>query len=875
MSKGHHHFVATLITTLIALVTVGIWAYINRPDQEPAWPTIIPGFSFSPMRMQHDPMYKKYPSAQEIDQDLALLAGRSHAIRTYTVEGVFAEVPRLALAHDINVTLGAWLEKNEAKNKIELERFIEVAKANRSNVVRGIVGNEAILRADLTADQMIPYLDRARQELQIPISTAEPWHVWLKNPKLVEHVDFIAVHMLPFWEGISLGRSIDYILMRMDELKKAFPGKSIVISEVGWPSYGRSRKQAEASLANQAIFLRRFIDRAIQENFTFYIMEAFDQPWKRKLEGAVGAYWGVWDVQRQPKFELQAPIVQTPQWKALAAISVLIAAITLGFLFIDSGTLNVRGRSFLAIISFAASTLAVWVAYDFLIQYQTIDTAVVGILLMIGMIGVILVLLAEAHEWAEAIWVHSRRRSLKLMRVDDRLLPMVSVHVPAYNEPPDMMKETLDALSRLDYPNFEVIVIDNNTKDPAVWQPVEAHCTQLGERFRFFHKAPLAGYKAGALNFALTETHPEAEIIAVIDSDYQVTANWLRDLVPQFNSEKIAVVQAPQDYRDSKENAFKAMCYAEYRGFFHIGMVTRNERNAIIQHGTMTMVRRKVLEDVGKWGEWTITEDAELGLRVFEEGYEATYIANSYGQGLMPDTFTDFKKQRYRWAYGAIQILKHHASQLFGGNHCKLRAGQRYHFIAGWLPWIADGINLIFNLAALYWSLAIIALPQYFNAPQLIYSALPLSLFVFKLSKLFFLYRTNVEASLRQTLAAAVAGLALSHTIARAVLAGLVTRSIPFFRTPKQADTAAIWKAIMAAREETLLLIALLLAASGVHWMTEEQERERLAWIWMLGIQAIPYGAALLVSLVSGMPRLPARLIGPGFQNRTPEAAEG
>ncbi|OGT87729.1 MAG: beta-(1-3)-glucosyl transferase [Gammaproteobacteria bacterium RIFOXYA12_FULL_61_12] len=872
MSKGYH-FVAIVITSIIALATVAIWAYVNRPGQEPAWPEIIPGFSFMPLRLQHDPMQKKFPTAEEINEDLALLSGRSHAIRSYTVEDVFAEIPRLAFDHGINVTLGAWLEKDEEKNKAELEHFIQVAKENRQNVVRGIVGNEAILRTDLTVDQMIPYLDRARQELQIPVSTAEPWHTWLNNPKLVEHVDFIAVHMLPFWEGVGLEQSIDYIVMRMNELKTAYPGKPIVISEVGWPSYGRTRKEAEATLANQAVFLRRFIDRANKENYTFYIMEAFDQPWKRKLEGAVGAYWGVWDVQRKPKFELQAPIVQTPEWRALAAISIVIAAITLGFLFIDSGTLNIQGRSFLAIVSFAASTLAVWVAYDFLIQYQTLDTAVVGILLMIGMIGVILVLLAEAHEWAEAIWVHSRRRSLKLMRVEDRLLPMVSVHVPAYNEPPDMMKATLDALSRLDYPNFEVIVIDNNTKDPEVWEPVEAHCALLGERFRFFHKAPLAGYKAGALNFALGETRPDAEIVAVIDSDYQVTPNWLRDLVPQFSSEKIAVVQAPQDYRDSDENAFKAMCYAEYRGFFHIGMVTRNERNAIIQHGTMTMVRRKVLEDVGKWGEWTITEDADLGLRVFEEGYEATYIANSYGKGLMPDTFTDFKKQRYRWAYGALQILKHHAAQLFGGKKCQLCAGQRYHFVAGWLPWIADGINLIFNLAAIFWSLAIIALPQYVSAPQIIYSALPLSLFVFKLSKLFFLYRTNVEASMRQTLAAAIAGLALSHTIARAVLAGLVTRSIPFFRTPKQADTAALWKAIVAAREETAFFIALLLAAGGVHWMTEEPERERLAWIWMLGIQAIPYGAALLVSLISGMPRLPARLIGPRFREEMPAAA--
>src|SRR6185437_586440 len=155
------------------------------------------------------------------------------------------------------------------------------------------------------------------------------------------------------------------------------------------------------------------------------------------------------------------------------------------------------------------------------------------------------------------------------------------------------------------------------------WRPVEAHCARLserggpmGQRFRFFHVAPLQGFKAGALNFALRQTAPDAQIVAVIDSDYVVDPNWLRDLVPGFQDPRVAVVQAPQDYRDAGVSAFKAMCYAEFRGFFHIGMITRNERNAIIQHGTMTLVRREQIES-GGWAQWCITEDAELGLRIF------------------------------------------------------------------------------------------------------------------------------------------------------------------------------------------------------------------------------------------------------------------
>jgi glycosyltransferase involved in cell wall biosynthesis len=422
-----------------------------------------------------------------------------------------------------------------------------------------------------------------------------------------------------------------------------------------------------------------------------------------------------------------------------------------------------------------------------------------------------------------------------------------------------MVIATLDALAALDYPDYEVIVVDNNTRDEAVWRPVEAHCRKLGERFRFFHVSPLAGFKAGALNFALRATDPAAKIVAVIDSDYVVRPEWLRDLVPAFADPKLAIVQAPQDYRDPLDNAFKAACYAEYAGFFHIGMVTRNERNAIIQHGTMTLVSRAALETVGGWAEWCITEDAELGLRLFEHGYEANYIARSYGQGLIPDTFTDFKVQRFRWAYGAVQIMRRHAAVLFSRDR-SLTLGQRYHFIAGWLPWLADGVNLVFNFAALAWSIGMIVAPGVFDPPLILFSVLPLSLFVFKAAKLIDLYRTCVGAGPRQITAAALAGLGLSHTVGTAVLTGLATSDRPFFRTPKHASRHAVLQALGAAREEWLMTVALLLAALAISSIDQMGSPDLAVWILVLLVQTIPYVAAIAMSLLSALP-LPASLV--------------
>ncbi len=860
-----------LIAVLFATLTFAVWAFLNRPTLEPPWPARIQGFAFSPFRLGEDPTHKEMPTDAEIDQDLQLLEGKTLAVRTYSNYGTLAHVPQLAERHGINVTVGAWIDNHTDANETELDTAIELARTH-INVVRVIIGNEVVLRGDIPIEQLEKYLDKAREAIGQPVSTAEPWHVWLAHPELADHVDFIGVHLLPYWEGVSVDTAVDYSFAQFRRLQRAFPGKPIVVAEIGWPSRGRTREYAVASESNEALFLRRFLKRAEKEQIVYYVMEAFDQPWKAYQEGAVGSYWGVYNVDRNPKFAFTEAIVRVPEWHVLAAISVSVALLIFGVFYLNSEALRNRGRSFLALVVYTAATIAVWVFYDFTQQYMTVSSVVSGILLLLGMLGVILVLLSEAHEWAEAHWVNYRRRLGAPALARGERQPKVSIHVPAYNEPPDMVIETLNALARLDYSNFEVLVIDNNTQDERVWRPVEAHCARLGRRFRFFHVAPLQGFKAGALNFALAHTAPDAEIVAVIDSDYVVEPSWLRDLVPGFQDPRIAVVQAPQDYRDESVSAFKAMCYAEYRGFFHIGMITRNERNAIIQHGTMTMVRRAQLQAAG-WAEWCITEDAELGLRIFEAGFEATYVPTSYGRGLMPDTFIDFKKQRFRWAYGAMQILKRHARAFFmeGGS---LSPGQRYHFIAGWLPWVADGCNMLFNVAALAWSAAMVLDPHRIDPPLVMYSVLPLSLFTFKLAKLVHLYRVRVGANFRQTIAAAVAGLALTHTIGMAVVKGLVTGSEPFFRTPKTGQAARWLQALLAARGETFMMLGLWLSAWAVAHSPQQHGPDRLAWIVVLLIQSVPYLSSLLASLASAFP-LPARLLGTGYRSTSAASRPG
>ncbi|MDJ0891561.1 MAG: glycosyltransferase [Gammaproteobacteria bacterium] len=861
-----------------SVLTLSFWGLLNRPYQAPGWPDRVMGFSFSPTLADQDPFAGRLPGRDDIDVDLALLAGKAHAVRTYTVRDAMAEVPALARKRGMNVALGAWLDGDGPHDEAEVDRLVELTRSGYRNVVRVMVGNEVIRRQDMPVAQLIGYLDRVRGELDTPVSTAEPWHVWLEHPELADHVDYIAAHVLPYWEGVAVEQAVDYVVDRTEQLRAAFPGKPVVLAEVGWPSRGRTRGAAVASRVNQATFLRHFLSRAPREGYTYYLMEAFDQPWKRVSEGAVGAYWGVYDAQRQAKFPFVSPVVEVPEWPALAAVSVLAALLLLAVVLKDSRGLRISGRSFLTLVAFVAATAVVWVIHDYLRQYLTLADGVVGVLLLLGMLGVVLVVVTEAHEWAEARWLKAWRRQLEPAGASEDRLPMVSIHVPAFNEPPQMLMTTLDALACLDYPRYEVVVVDNNTADPAVWRPVQAHCAALGPRFRFHHVAPLAGFKAGALNYSLAHTDGQAQVIAVVDSDYLVHVRWLRDLVPQLLRPEVAIVQAPQDYRDQGESLFKSMCYQEYRGFFHIGMMTRNERNAIIQHGTMTLVRRAALEEVGGWSEWSITEDAELGLRILEHGYEAAYTPQSYGRGLIPDTFANYKKQRFRWAYGAVQILRRRAGFLAARAGSRLSIGQRYHFLGGWLPWLADGLNLFFTVAALLWSAAMVLFPERIDPPLVVFSLLPLSLFGFKLAKLLFLYRSRVRATFGQSLSAALAGLSLSHTVALAVLSGCISTDKPFFRTPKMVPGTGLRDALGSAREETLMMLALWLAVAGVLGTQDTQLWDVRLWAAMLVVQSVPYLAALVVSVTSSFPRLAAGVVSwrtIGSWRRTPSKLEG
>jgi hypothetical protein len=164
--------------------------------------------------------------------------------------------------------------------------------------------------------------------VKVPVGTAEPWHVYMKNPELAEHVDFIAIHVLPYWEQVAFRDSIGWVFDRLKQVKEAFPNKPVFLAEVGWPSNGENYGKAKPSREDEAKFLRRFLTIADLRQLDYCIMEVFDQPWKKPHEGVVGAFWGIYDVDRQPKFSFQGPIRSDAAWYSG------IAAVLTGILFV-------------------------------------------------------------------------------------------------------------------------------------------------------------------------------------------------------------------------------------------------------------------------------------------------------------------------------------------------------------------------------------------------------------------------------------------------------------------------------------------------------------------------------------------------------------
>ncbi len=435
--------------------------------------------------------------------------------------------------------------------------------------------------------------------------------------------------------------------------------------------------------------------------------------------------------------------------------------------------------------------------------------------LLLWVLEVFAALLCCAYLWeiCDALGTeHWRRRITPATRlsVPESELPMVSLHVPAHNEPPDMVIDTLRSLLRLDYPRYEVILIDDNTDDEDLWRPVEAWCAR--HAVKFAHLANWPGYKSGALNYALRRlTSPEAEVIGVIDSDYQIEPGFLRRCAPAFADPWIGFVQSPQDYRDWTQARYYRRLYYSYKYFFAVSQPSRNEHDGAIFAGTMGLIRRVVLEQLGGWDEWCITEDAELSLRLLRAGWHGLHVDQSWGHGVMPLTFEALKGQRYRWCFGGIQVLRMHWRSLMPGRQSRenhLTAGQRWAYLAGGAQWYGDLLGLLFFIFLLAGAanLATGGGQLFRKLTVFLVAAVP-AMVLLGLVRAVSLLRRGTGATWRDALGAFFIWQSTSLVVARASVLGLFAKKAAFLRTPKTSERTRWWEALRANWAESTLAL--------------------------------------------------------------------
>lgn len=243
-------------------------------------------------------------------------------------------------------------------------------------------------------------------------------------------------------------------------------------------------------------------------------------------------------------------------------------------------------------------------------------------------------------------------------------MPLVSIHVPTYDEPPALVIETLKSLLALDYPRFEVIVLDNNTPHAETWQPVARFCAKHPEVLRFFHVDGVRGAKAGALNLCLDVMNPQAELIAVVDADYIVSSHFLKVGVEALQRSDASFVQFPQSYRGVTPDIEPIA--AELEDYFNAFARRANDTRSMLLTGTLSLIKVDALIDVGGWNAVTVTEDAELGLRMFAAGHQGLFVDNIAGRGLLPLDFASLRVQRERWVCGNVQTMTQAVSRHLG-----------------------------------------------------------------------------------------------------------------------------------------------------------------------------------------------------------------
>src|SRR6202163_1082361 len=348
---------ALLLISLCAIAAVWWWLAtpinLARAPIDPSAKLLC--VSYAPFRDTQTPLVPTTQIAPEqIAQDLAQLAKISDCVRTYSLENGLDQVPALATKVGLKVILGVWLGRNRLEKLSPISTAVGLTKAYPDVITAVVVGNEVLLRGEMTTSDLAANIRSVKSQVAVPVTYADVWEFWLRNREIYEAVDFVTIHILPYWEDLPIRAS--HAAAHVDSIRKrlavAFPSKEILIGETGWPSAGRMREGALPSRTNQARVVSEILDLAKREGFRVNLIEAYDQPWKRQLEGTVGGYWGLLNAaKRVVKYPPGQAISNYPLWKWQmgAGIALSVAVFLTAFLTLRRRPWTPRLTSWIAV----------------------------------------------------------------------------------------------------------------------------------------------------------------------------------------------------------------------------------------------------------------------------------------------------------------------------------------------------------------------------------------------------------------------------------------------------------------------------------------------------------------------------------------------
>jgi len=359
------------------LAVAAFWVWLGLPVPMPHAP-LQPGeklycLSYSPFRGGQTPFDPAMRiSAAQIEDDMARLSLITDCVRTYSVELGQDQVPAIARRHGLKVMQGIWLGVDPTKNRAEIETAVKLA-ADYPDVIRAlIVGNEVLLRGDMSADDLAATIRAVKARVKVPVTYADVWEYWLRNAQVAAAVDFVTIHILPYWEDfpIAAANAAAHVDAIRKQVVAAIAGKDVIIGEVGWPSEGRMREGALPSPANQARVIQDVLSLAKQGNYRVNVIEAFDQPWKRALEGTVGGYWGLLDADtRDYKFVWGQAVSNHPHWKWQGALGVgFVVLVFAAAFFARRGAMPAAAWLAVTVNAVAGGALTTWSAADVAVQ---------------------------------------------------------------------------------------------------------------------------------------------------------------------------------------------------------------------------------------------------------------------------------------------------------------------------------------------------------------------------------------------------------------------------------------------------------------------------------------------------------------------------